>query len=388
MIYRIFLFLSIPAFLTVPEVYAQTPVNTYSVQGWWEPASPPFSPVVNSDRTITFRVKAPGASSVNLLFGEWDVKPQSMGKDSAGIWSINIAPVAPGIYSYLFSVDSNKLPDFANPVTKSGTELYSSIVEVSGNPGPRVDEIQNVPHGIMHLHRYMSTPLKRIRGLNVFLPAEYFTQQGNRFPVLYLRHGGGDNETSWSQASGRADVILENLVAARKAVPMIIVMTNGLTDGSWAGGSSKEGMTKLEEELFKDVIPLVEREYRVKADRGSRAIAGLSMGGGQAYIIGLQNLDKFSWIGEFSAGLLSDAKFDINERIPGIFDNAARINDQLKLLWIGCGKDDPRYIGHLALVDQLNKKNIRNEFHSASGGHEWKVWREQLEGFMQKIFRD
>jgi len=361
------------------------PVNTYSIKGWWGPPEPPFSPVVNADKSITFRIKAPKATSVNLLFGEWDIKPQPLSKDSVGIWSVTIKTVQPDIYSYVFSIDGVPVPDMNNPVTKIGTQIYSSIVEVPGMP-PRFDEVQRVPHGVIQTHKYISSTLKCTRGLNVYLPPQYFSEPKRSFPVLYLRHGGGDNETSWTQPAGRADIILDNLIAQKKAVPMIIVMTNGLTDGTWAGGSTPEGMKALEQELITDVMPLIERELRVLPGRENKAITGLSMGGGQAFVMGLRNLDKFAWIGEFSAGLLSDKDYMIDELLPGIV-NAGNLNKNLKLLWIGCGKDDPRYNGHLVLIDLLNKRGINNEFHDTHGGHEWKVWRIELEGFMQRIFR-
>lgn len=371
--------------LTGFQSYAQKPQNTYSVQGWWGPASPPYSPVVANDKSIIFRFKAPKASKVDLIFGEWAVKPAPMAKDTAGNWEIKLPAQQPGIYSYQFWVDGINILDPKNPVVKSGTELYGSIVEVPGDE-PRFDEVQQVPHGMLQHIKYQSSSLKKLRGMTVFLPAEYQQNQYEKFPVLYLRHGGGDNETSWTQAAGKADVILENLIAAKKAKPMIIVMTNGLIDGSWAGGSSKDGVEQLEKELLADVIPYIEKNFRVIADRKSRAIAGLSMGGGQAYIIGLKNLDKFSYIGEFSAGLLSDAAFDINERVPSVFSNPKEVNQNIKLLWIACGKDDPRYQGHLALDFTLKEKGIINEFHDSQGGHEWRFWREQLHGFVQRIF--
>ena len=383
MIKKINLFL---IFLCVgATINAQKPVNTYSVQGWWGPASPPYSPVVQIDRSITFRLKSPKATAVQLIFGEWDIKPIAMKKDTAGNWEVKIAPVKPGIYSYQFAVDGLNVIDPKNPVVKSGTEVYGSIVEVPGDI-PRFDEMQNVAHGTLQTIKYQSSALKKLRGMVVFLPAEYQKNLLQKFPVLYLRHGGGDNETSWTQAAGKADVILENLIATKKAKPMIIVMTNGLTDGTWAGGSSKEGVEDLESELLKDVIPFIEKNYRVQIDKNARAIAGLSMGGGQAYIIGLRNPDKFSYIGEFSAGLLSDSKFDINERAPGVFNKPASLNQNLKLFWIACGKDDPRYAGHLALDELLKEKNINHEFHDSIGGHEWRFWREQLASFMQKLF--
>ena len=373
-------------FLTTTVALAQTmPANSYSIKSWWGPAAPPFSPVVNADHSLTFRVKAKNVQSVNLLFGEWDVKPQPLTQDTSSVWSITLSPVQPGIYSYVFAVDGVQIPDMNNPVTKIGTQIYSSIVEVPGVP-VRFDEVQNVPHGVMQLHRYMSTPLKTIRGLDVYLPPQYFSEPKRRFPVLYLRHGGGDNETSWSQPAGRAGVILENLIAQHKAKPMIIVMTNGLTDGAWAGGSTPEGMKVLEDELLTDVIPLIEKTYRVLSGRDNRAITGLSMGGGQAFIMGLRNLDKFAWLGEFSAGLLSDKDFKVDELLPGIV-NANNLNSKLKLFWIGCGTLDPRYPGHLVLMDMLNKRGIHSEFHDTPGGHEWKVWRVELAGFMQKIFQ-
>ncbi|HKG08745.1 MAG TPA: alpha/beta hydrolase-fold protein [Pedobacter sp.] len=367
------------------ESSAQKPKNDYSVQGWWSPVTVTFSPVVHQDRSITFRLKAKNAAEVKLIFGEWNIKPMPMNKDTAGTWQVTIPPVAPGIYSYQFCADGLNVTDPANPVVKSGTEIYGSIVEVS-EARPRFDEVQQIPHGTLSYIKYHSSALNRLRGMVIFFPAEYGKSATARFPVLYLRHGGGDNETSWTQAAGKADVILENLIAAGKAKPMIIVMTNGLTDGTWAGGSSKEGIEQLEQELLKDVIPYAEKNFRIRADKGSRAIAGLSMGGGQAYIIGLKHQDMFSYIGEFSSGLLSDAKFDINERIPGVFNKPEAVNANIKLLWIACGKDDPRYPGHLAMGYMLREKKIRFESYESPGGHEWRFWREQLRDFIQRLF--
>jgi enterochelin esterase-like enzyme len=365
---------------------AQTlPKNTYSIKGWWGPPAPAFSPVVNADHGITFRIKAKNAQKVSLLFGEWNIKPQPLTKDTAGTWSITIKPVQPDIYSYLFNVDGVQVPDMNNPVIKIGTQIYQSVVEVSGTPA-RFDEVQNVPHGTMISKRFMSTPLKRTRSYTLYLPSEYYTQPTRKFPLLVLRHGGGDDETSWTQKAGSADVILENLIAQKKAVPMIILMPNGLTNSTWAGGSTPEAMKQLEQEMLIDILPAVEKTYRVLPGRENWAITGLSMGGGQSFVMGLRNLDKFAWIGEFSAGLLSDIDFKIDETLPGIV-NAKTINPKLKLFWIGCGDIDPRFPGHLGIVDLLNKRGIHNEWHPTPGGHEWKVWRVELEGFMQKIFK-
>jgi enterochelin esterase-like enzyme len=366
------------------DVDGQNNQNAFSTSGWWKPAGPKFSPVVNADRTITFRLKAPDAQKVSLLFGEWDVVDRPMKKDQEGVWSITLGPVKPRLYQYTFLVDGVKMPDMENPVVKAGTSIYGSIVEVSGDTA-RFDEEQNVAHGEIHILKYISTPLKRLREMVVYVPAAYLDDNQARFPVLYLRHGGGDNESSWVN-DGRAAVILDNLIASGNAVPMLIVMTNGLTDGSWAGGSSVEGMNTLEQELLTDVIPMIEKRYHVLANRENRAIAGLSMGGGQAYVLGLRNLDKFSYIGEFSAGILSEASFDYEKYIPGVISNPAAINQQLHLLWISCGTKDPRYAGHQGLISDLKSRGITFEFHDIPAGHEWQFWRIQLHDFAQHLF--
>lgn len=383
---KISFFTFIVSFFIMSDCLAQKPSSSYSVQGWWGPAAPTFSPVVNSDHTITFRLKAPEAKQVELQFDEWKVQKVWMNRDSVGNWEAKVGPVQPGIYSYNFSVEGVKVFDFKNPVVKTGTEIYGSVVEVPGTDVPRFDEVRNVPKGQLHYINYYSTVLKMQRRMVIYLPFNYISEKEKKFPVLYLRHGGGDNETSWTQASGKADVILDNLIADKKAKPMLVVMTYGLTDGSWSGGSTKEGVNQLEAELVDNVIPYVETYYKVSKDKSSRAIAGLSMGGGQAYIIGLNNLDKFNYIGEFSAGLLSDSKFDINERVPAIFTKPEKVNSNLKLLWIACGKDDPRFSGHQVFDYMLSENKINHEFHIGEGGHEWRFWREQLAAFAQRLF--
>ena len=309
-----------------------------------------------------------------------------MVRDVAGVWSITIGPVEPEIYTYAFLVDGVRVLDLANPSLKTGSRgLDASEVEVPGTP-PRFDQVQNVPHGTIHIHSYMSTPLKRLRGLYVYVPPDYERDPKRRFPVLYLRHGSGDTEANWSD-DGRAGVILENLMAQGKAIPMLIVMTNGDTDNTWAGGSSPEAMEFLSRELLSDVIPLVEKTYRVRQDRESRAITGLSMGGGQAFTIGLKNRETFAWVGEFSSGLVSDVDFDLDKHLPGLLKNASQVNKELRLFFLGCGADDPRYPGQLSLADLLKERGIRHEFLSTPGGHEWKVWRHLLADFLQKVFQ-
>ena len=169
---------------------------------------------------------------------------------------------------------------------------------------------------------------------------------------------------------------------------MIIVMPNGDTDGSWAGGSSPEGIELLGHELLGDIIPLIDRTYRTATGRESRAIAGLSMGGGQAFTIGLRHMDLFAWVAEFSSGLVSDANFKLEKHLPGFLDHPDDVNRRLKLLFLSCGTEDPRYAGQLDLGDNLKEHGIRYVWYPAPGVHEWKVWRHALAEFAQRIFQE
>lgn len=352
--------------------------NNFSTQGWWEPAGKTYPLVENG--SITFRLDATEARKVTLLFDEWTILRQEMSRGQDGIWETTVSGVKPGVYEYKFVVDGNVVLDMKNPSVKFGTEIYANTVEVTGAE-PRVD--QRVLTGSqVDILSYRSSSLGRYRRIWVYVPEAYFRNKNKKFPVLYLRHGGGDDESSWVR-SANADAIMDNLIAAGKADPMIVVMTNGLTDGSWAGGSSPEGMKTLETELLSDVIPLVESRYRVKKDRRHRAIAGLSMGGGQSFVIGLRNLDKFSAIGEFSSGLLSEP-FDYEKY--GIDPDPVKINDSLSLLWVSCGTLDTRWNGHQAFDADLTRRGVRHTFDSSRYGHQWQFWREQLALFVQQVF--
>ena len=371
--------------LGIFQSYAQE--KTFSTEGWWKPAAEKFSPVVHQDNSITFRLNEPDAKQVAVLFGEWDVEKKQMNKDKSGNWTVTIDKKEPGIYQYNFLVDGHiKKLDPVNPEVKVGTNVYGSLVEVLGTPS-RFDQLQDVPHGEVDIITYRSTALNRTRKMYVYVPRLYQGLSGKEFPVLYLRHGGGDNESSWVN-DGRADVILDNLIHKGQAKPMLIVMTNGLIDGSWSSGSTPEGIKNLEDELLSDVIPLVEKRYHVSKNKKDRAIAGLSMGGGQSVVIGLRNPDKFSYVGDFSAGILSDPEIKIDTYVPELFDNSTSINDQLEILWIACGSKDPRYQGHKNFVSLLQNNGIQAEFHEGQYGHEWQFWRNQLRDFSKELFQE
>jgi enterochelin esterase family protein len=371
-----------PCFLAFAQ--ETRPKNTYHSSGGASSANTAnriVSPEIHSDRTVTFRLRAPKATEVALQLN--GAKP--MTRDAEGVWSITTPPLEPEIYTYNFVVDGVRILDPGNANLKNGRAIDSSLFEIPGNP-PRFDEIQNVPHGALQIRTYTSTPLKTIRHLYVYTPPQYDGEKNRRFPVLYLRHGSGDNEENWSD-TGRAGVILDNLIAQQKAVPMIIVMPNGDTDGSWSGGSSPQGIELLTQELLTDIIPMVEKDYRVAPGRENRAITGLSMGGGQAFTMGLKHLDMFGWVGEFSSGLVSDTDFHLDKYLPGFLDDPKVINAKLKLLYLSCGTNDPRYPGQLDLADVLKEHGIHYVWFPTPGVHEWKVWRHALADFAPRLFK-
>ncbi|HXN11220.1 MAG TPA: alpha/beta hydrolase-fold protein, partial [Steroidobacteraceae bacterium] len=216
----------------------------------------------------------------------------------------------------------------------------------------------------------------------IYVPPDYDRDPRRKFPVLYLFHGGGDSQEGWMRL-GAVAAIEENLLAAHKARPMLVVMPYGDIDGD---ATALDAIETFGRELFDDVIPIIEKNYRVDASRDGRAVAGLSMGAGQAFTLGLRNLDKFAWVAEFSAGAFGSPKFDLETQVPGLLKDPAAVNGKLKLLFLGCGTEDTRYAPHLKLVQLLQSSGIHHEFHSTPGEHEWKAWRHLLAELMPELF--
>lgn len=360
------------------------------------PAAPPIrSPEVHADRRITFRVSAPQANAVSLRL-EGNAQTQPLTKDPSGVWSVTIGPVEPEIYSYNFVIDGVRALDFANNTVSSGLALGSNLVEVPGTP-PRFDEVQDVPHGSVNIHSYASAIQKTTRGLYVYVPAEYYTAATRRYPVLYLYHGGGGYEADWVR-NGRANVIMDNLIAAKRAAPMIVVMpnNNNLTgSGPIAGPNpvANSNAKVIARELLTEIMPFVESHYRVAGNRESRAIAGLSAGGGTAFPTGLANLDTFSVVGEFSSGMFGQGSLTSTpvvsaaQIVPGLFDNVPATARRLKLLYMSCGTDDPRMPFQEATYEDLKKRGFNPVFVKFGGAHQWKVWRHSLHDFAPRIFK-
>ncbi len=342
------------------------------------------SPVVNEDNSIIFSIKAPNAKevSVNMM-----MKNYPMERDVEGVWSVTVGPVEPEVYTYSFSVDGLKVLDPANPEMQVGQAPDFSLVNVPGNP-PRFDELQDVPHGTMHILKYFSTTQDVNRKVYVYTPPGY--NSAKKYPVFYLRHGGGGNETSW-YVEGCTANIMDNLLAKNKIVPMVVVMPNGNVEKQSEGGAyGAEGIQIMADELFTDVIPLIEKEFSVYTDQKHRALAGLSMGGGQSYYIGLGNVDKFDWVGSFSSGIfggIPGVSFDPEERTPGILTKSADFNKELDLFYLSCGEQDPRVEHTQKVVDLFKKNNLKVTYETYEGTHEWKVWKHSLKSFSQLLFR-
>ena len=380
--------------LTVPaSAMAQAPAPPAVVPA----AAPARSPEVHADRRITFRLAAPAAKEVSLSFDEGSVQTHPMTRDSSGLWSVTIGPVAPELYVYNFVVDGLRVLDLANTHLKSGTALASNVVEVGGTPR-RFDEMQDVMHGSVNIHPYKSAVQNAGRTMYVYVPDEYYTEKTKRYPVLYLYHGGGGMEADWVR-DGRAAVILDNLIAAKKALPMIVVMPNNNLVSPPPGGGGRgaapgppASAATLARELLTDIIPFVESRYRVAASRDSRAIAGLSAGGGTAFPTGLNNLDTFATVGEFSSGMFGGtggvtAAVRADVIVPELFTNVAQKSARLKLLYMSCGTEDPRMPFQKQTFDDLTKQGFKPVFMSFAGAHQWKVWRYSLNDFAPRLFR-
>jgi hypothetical protein len=251
---RISLGLLFASLLGAQDVAPQRPVNTFHPSTNRPVAV--VSPEIHADRTVTFRVRAASAPDVRLsLDGD-----RAMVKGADGIWTITLGPFEPEIYEYSFLIGGAKVIDSGNKLLKTGL-FATSLLDVPANP-PRFDQLQDVPHGTLQIRMYTSTPYKKQRNLYVYLPPQYDREPSRRFPVLYLKHGDGDDESGWT-IQGRAGVILENLIAGGKAVPMIIVMPYGESNAT--GGGTPVGIAAVGKELLDDVIPLVEKNYRALA---------------------------------------------------------------------------------------------------------------------------
>lgn len=371
------------------------------------PAGP--SPQVNADRTVTLRLRAPNAKEVTVA-GELDGRPHQLTKDASGVWSATLGPFAPDIYTYAFNVDGVTALDPQNANTKLGYGVFGavSVVEVPGE-GPQFYDAKPVPHGEVRIHPYESKTLGLARTVWVYTPPGY--DKGEDYPVLYLLHGAGDVESGWVLI-GRANLILDNLIAENKAKPMVVVMPLGHTIQSfWTGpaksvpdpisnafaaggldavitammsGDGKGGLSPFGKDLLEDVMPLVERSFKVSKKAEDRAIAGLSMGGGQTVNVAFNRPELFSYVAIMSAAVNGKADQIFAKRLG----DAAEMNKRFKLLWLGVGKDDTLTgPGDRDFQQVLAKRGITHTSRVTEGRHEWTVWRHHLNEVAPLLFK-
>jgi enterochelin esterase family protein len=347
------------------------------------PGEPPLvSPEVHPDRRVTLRVLAPKASEVTVS-AEFTQGPQPLTRDERGVWSLTIGPLEPEIYNYTFSIDGVRVPDPINPSLKLAPRGASSLVEVPADR-PQFYDPRPVPHGTVHVNWYESKTLGALRSVYVYTPPGYEQSRG-RYPVLYLLHGVGDTESEW-MIVGRANLILDNLIADGKAKPMLVVMPFGHPQTTTKLGlpsAANPDRDRFTNDLIEDVIPMVERLYRASKGPDARAIAGLSMGGGQSLSIGLNHLDLFHWIGAFSSVV---GRLDPEQTFATLLADPSGANKRIRLLWVACGKQDSLFEGNQRFSELLQTHGIKHTFLATEGAHQWHVWRRNLNELASLLF--
>lgn len=348
-------------------------------------------PRVHSDLSVTFQLKAPDAHKVQVRLG----KDYDMVRADDGTWSATIPPQVPGFHYYYLVVDGVQMDDPGSE-TFYGVSRESSGIEI---PESEVEAayytVQNVPHGEIRQFRYYSTVTQSWRRAFVYTPPDYDINVKARYPVLLLQHGGGEDERGWGM-QGKTDIILDNLIAQKKAVPMIVVMDNSYArkpDEKPASLAPPPGMgrmvisTTFGEVVMKDMLPALDKRYRTIPDRDHRAIAGLSMGAAFAWQVGLGNLDAFSYFGSFSGTVMRD--LDIKTSYGGVLNNTAEFNKKCHLLFIAAGTEEQsRMDAANHARTELGNAGIKYVAYNSQGtAHEWLTWRRDLREFAPRLFR-
>jgi enterochelin esterase family protein len=362
-----------------------------------QPPRGPFivSPQVNADKTVTFRYLAPSAREVKLS-GQFQKVPVDMTKDSIGIWSTTVGPVAPDIYPYSFRVDGVTVMDPANVAFFPNERFKASLVDVPDDK-PLIHALKDVPHGTISYEYYPSVE-STTGSLVVYTPPGYDKNPNKKYPVFYLISGTTDTEETFFKV-GRTNFILDNLIAEGKATPMIIVMPYGNPAARIAEQKGKPKPSDLvsrdsedavnraklfENDLVKNVIPHIEKNYKTLADRNNRAIGGFSRGGGQTLRTAFGNMDKFAWICCYSAYLSTP---EMEGKYKDIGGNPEKTNEELKLLWVSVGDEDFLYKSTIEFIDYLKSKNVRYKSMITPGGHTWMNVKTYLTETSQLLFK-
>jgi enterochelin esterase-like enzyme len=355
-----------------------------------QPASTNISqtgfPRIMEDLSVAFKIKAPEAKKVQIDLG----KLYDMTKDELGNWTVITAPQVPGFHYYSLVIDGVKVVDPASE-TFYGMSRMASAIEI---PEKGVDfyDIKNVPHGAVSSKYYFSKVTNSWRRLYVYTPPGYDTNLKEKYPVMFIQHGGGEDERGWV-TQGRTDIILDNLIVSGKAKPMIVVMSNGNVSTGSTGGYSSAGMAAFKSEMTQNIVPFIDKNFRTIPTVKNRALCGLSMGGGQAFYTGLESLDCFASVGVFSSGIFggisnpTGKEFDAEKEIPGLLSKSQSFNDKLKLFYVSVGEQDPRFEHTKKAVKKFRDSGLKVEFSSFPGNHEWQVWRKSLHDFASRIFK-
>ena len=366
--------------LAAPVAFAQAPATKSPAPAR---AAPVVSPEINADRGVTFRLRAPNAKQVTVR-GQWTKDPLALVRDEAGLWSAT-APaesIAAGVWEYSFNVDGVAMIDPGNTAIKPMREPRTSILHLpAATPAPW--DFQDVPHGTVHQHSYLSKSLGRAREVWVYTPPGYEAGGAAKFPLLVLQHGSGDNQQTWV-AHGKAHWILDNLIAAGRARPMVVMMIDGhpFTPAATRDAANRTGaMAAFRRELLEEALPLVEARYRVERDAAQCGIVGLSMGGGQSLTVGLGNLDRFAWVGSFSGSAPDETVATAFLAAPAV------ANQKLRLLWLACGREDSLVTRNEDFVAKLKAAGVNHEWHATAGNHSWPVWRGYLVDFLPLLFQ-
>lgn len=341
-----------------------------------------LSPEVHSDGRVTLRLRAAKATEVEVSLAG---KKLPMTKNDKGVWEGTSDPLTPQIYDYTFKVDGTDMIDPSNRWVKKWLTL-ASMVEIPGTP-PLLTEFADVPHGTVRRMIYPSTSVGHSRPVMIYTPPGYETSRDATYPLVLLLHGYGDDETAWTDV-GRAHLISDNLIAAGRIEPVIIVMPYGHPEpiqlSERPDDYFQHNNDLYEKDVMQDLLPFIEREFHVRTDAAGRSIVGLSMGGGHALDTGLRNIDRFSSIGAFSAATPQLDTPALLQQYPSLSGSEPAAN-ALKHLWIPIGDKDFLLERNDKFVEQLRTAGVKHNYLKTEGGHEWKLWREYLPQFLEKV---
>jgi len=361
----------ISTFSKYPVVGATLPSNIRSAQ----------YPQISADNRVTFRIKAPDAHKMQIDLG----KKYDMVRDTGGYWMVTTDSISEGFHYYSLLIDGVAVAD---PASESfyGMGRMASGIEIPF-AGGNYYALRNIPHGDIRIKKYYSNVTYSWRQFYLYTPPGYDTNTNEKYPVLYILHGGGEDERGWA-TQGKTDIILDNLIAYKKAKPMLVVMMDGNLSGGGLAGFGEPVLKKFEDELKNVVIPFVEKNYRTETDGKNRALAGLSLGGLQTLYAGVKNTNMFSYLGVFSSGWFANQPAISDPQYAFMKENASSINNNVKSFWIAMGgKEDIAYNNCKVMLAKFDEMGIKYTYSEYPGGHTWPVWRNNLYNFAQVLFK-